>query len=143
MALDVEDVGEVALEADLEAEPDRFPAVVDDVVVLVHAVPDFSVDAQVKGLGPDGASGRDQVRVGELEASRIGLHRRAVEQQRLDPAQLDAVAGDEPGVPGEVALLLGARHLEVGLAHDDLVVGVDGDDGRPHLHFHGWTAWPM
>src|SRR5205807_2204727 len=60
-----------------------------------------------------------------------------VEDQRGGAAQLEPVAGHEPSVVGEVALLLGARDLGVGLADDDLVVGVDGDGSRTDLHFHG------
>lgn len=136
MALDVEEVGEVGLVADLEADGDRFPSVVHDVEVLVDSMPDLAVDAEVHRLGGDGAVRRHQVGIGELEASGERTHLGAVEQQRCHAPELQPIAGNEPRVSSEVALLPGAGDLGVWRADDDLVVGMDGDGLRSNLHFH-------
>ena len=46
VAPDVEDVGEVRIDGDLDRQPDRPPGVVHDVEVLVNALADGSVDAR-------------------------------------------------------------------------------------------------
>src|SRR5205823_13995193 len=94
-------------------------------------------DPEMHRLAGHDATGPDQLLVGELEAGRVRLHGGAVEQHGRHPPELDPVAGHEAGVPREVALLLAARHAEVGLADDDFVVCVDGDDGWADLDLHG------
>ena len=134
--LDVEQVGEVALEADLEIELDGAVAVVGQVVVLVDAVAHGAVEAKVEGLGLNRPGRRGHGGVGELEARRPGLHDSAVQETRLGAPQPHPVARDEPGVGREEALLLRAREAPVGVAHEDFVVGMHREHRRSDLYLH-------
>ena len=71
--LDVEDVGEVGFDCDLDRQPHRPAGVVDDVVVLVNAAAKGSVQTDRDRVRVDPARIVDEVPVGELEACREEL----------------------------------------------------------------------
>ncbi len=69
--LDIEDVGEVGLDLDLDREPDGPPTVVDDVVVLVHTAGHGPVDPEGDGLAGHDPVAIEQLGVGVFEARRV------------------------------------------------------------------------
>ena len=80
--LDVEDVGEIRQDRDLDRQPDGPRGVVDEVVVLVDAIGDGPVQAQAQRLPRDRPEGIDEGVVGELVARREELDRRRAEEDR-------------------------------------------------------------
>ena len=138
--LDVEDVGEVGLDLDLDRQPDRPPAVVDDVVVLVDAAGHGPVEPELEALAGDDAVTIEELGVGVLEPRRVELDGRGVEQERPLAVEEQLVAGHEPGVAGEEPLLGLAFDATVGLAHDEPVVPVHRDRRWPDLDREGHAA---
>ncbi len=87
-SLDVEDVGEVRHDRDLDRESNGPGREVLEVVVLVDAVRDRAIEPHAERLAFDGAVGVDQRVVGELEARRERLDGTRAEKDRpraVDP----------------------------------------------------------
>jgi hypothetical protein len=126
-ALDVEDVGEVGFDRDLDRQPHDAPGVVDDVVVLVDATRDRPVDPDPEAVTGDDPVPVEQLGVREFEAGRIELDRRRVEEQRPLAVEGQLIARHEARVAGEEAFLRLALDAAVRLAHDEPVVAVHGD----------------
>ena len=136
-SLHVEKVREVRFDAHLEVDDDPFAAVVRHVVVLVHARADGAVETEVDRVFPQLISaGPDDQRVGELEACRMVADRGPVEKDGGLAAELEAVAGDQPRIRGEVPLLFRARHLRRYFADEELVVEMDRHDRRTYRYLH-------
>ena len=124
---DVEDVGEVGFDRDLDRQPDRAAGVVDDVEVLVDAARHRPVDADAQGVAVDEAGVVEERIVRVLEAGREELDRGRVEEDRPAAVDPQLVRRDEPGVAGEEAVVRAAGDPPVGLADEESVVAVDRD----------------
>jgi hypothetical protein len=150
VGLDVEQVREVGGDLDLDRQPDRARSVVDDVVVLVDAAGHRPVEADRQGVAGDRADLVEQVLVRVLEARRVELDRRRIEQDRPPPVDVEVVAGHEPGVASEEPFLGTDLDPPIWLADQDPVVPIDRDrrradlDGQGHGRMIGlWgRTWP-
>ena len=112
LRLDVEDVGEVALDTDLEVTDHGLTPPVGEVVVLVDALAHDTVHPEVKGVLVDGAPiGPEHPGVGQLESSRMVAGGRSVQEHWIGTAERYPESGDEPGVGDEIAVLVTVRHL--------------------------------
>ena len=78
----------------------------------------------------------DDRRVGELEACGMVADRGPVQKDGSLAAELEAVAGDQPRIRGEVPLFFGARHLRRVFADEELVVEMDRHDRRTYRYLH-------
>jgi len=135
-AFDVEEVGEVAFDADLEVDLHVLRAVVDELVVLVDAVAHRAVEAEVHAGGGNPTVGSQEAGVRELESGGERFDGRTVQQDGRHPTELEPVAGHQAGVRGEIALGLGTRHSAIEVTDHNLVVGVDDDHRRANLYLH-------
>ncbi len=134
IAPDVEDVGEVGVDLDLDRQPDRAAAVVDDVEVFVDAARDGPVEADRERVALDLPDVIEKLIVGEFEARREELDRGGVEEDRAAAVDPQLVAGDESGIAGEEAVVHAAENPAVRLADDEAIVPIDRDRGRTDLH---------
>ena len=135
LAPDVEDVGEVRLDGDLEDQADRMGRIADQVIVLVDALEDRAVEAEAnRPFFEDdvvlrailGARQRKLGR-GELVANRKVVDGAGVEQQRNAPVDGDGVARHEARIPGKEADRASRHQRGVGVGDHELMVVVDGD----------------
>ena len=127
--LDVEDVGKIRRDLDLDGEPDRAPSVVDDVVILVNPAGHGPVQADRQAVALDRSLVVNEARVRELEPRGEELDRGRVEQDRLLLVDPHAIARDEPGVPGEESFLRPGPDRAIRRAHDEAVVAIDRHAG--------------
>src|SRR4029079_13992053 len=135
-SLDVEDVGEVRHDRDLDRESNGPRREVLEIVVLVDAVRDRAIESHAQRLALDGAVGVDQCVVGELEARRERLDGTRAEQDRPGAIDPQVVAGDEPGIPREDAVRL-PGDPPVRLADQDPIVAVRRDRRRSDMDREG------
>jgi hypothetical protein len=127
VAPDVEDVGEVRDDGDLDREADRPTRVVDDVEVLVHALVDGPVEADGERLAIDQPGFVEELLVRELEAGAEELDRGGVQEERPLAVDQEVVAGDQPRVAGEEAVVGTAQDPGVRLAHEEPIIPIDRD----------------
>ena len=131
---DVEDVGEVRLDRDLDRQPNRPASVVDDVDVLVDPARDRSIHPDRERVAVDLPDVVEQRIVRELEARREELDRRGVQEDGPLAVDPQLVAGDEPRVAGEEAIVGPADDAAIRLADEEAIVAIDRDRGRTDLH---------
>src|SRR5439155_20619095 len=140
MPLDVEDVGEVRLDRNLDRQAHCAPAVVDDVEILMDAAAEAPVEADRDRMRLDGAGLVDGDTVGELESRGEELDGRGVQENRRSPIDPQPVTGDKSCVPGEEALVAVRLDPAIWLADDHAVIAVDRDGGRPNLDGKGHSS---
>ena len=104
MVLHVEQVGEVALHTDLEHDLDGVVTEVREVVVVVYAVTQRAIDAQVQRVAGHRSAGGIEHRVRELEARRVRCRPLRGEQGRFHARDADPVARRQSGVGHDIAL---------------------------------------
>ena len=137
IGVDVEQVGEVGIDLDLDRQVDLAPGEVRDVVVLVDAAGDGPVKLDGQRAALQRAVGVEQGVVGEREAGRVELDRRRVEQDRPATVDEQVPAADEAGVAREEAFLRAGIDAGVRLAHEDAVIAVDRHGRRSDLDRQG------
>src|SRR2546430_437726 len=141
---DIEDIGKVRFDCDFEDEADRLGSIVDQVVVLVYALENRSVQADAEGaflenhivLGPIAGAGKGQLRAGEFPASGEVVERAGVEQKRHPAIDREVVAGVKAGIAREETDAGGRHHRGVRIADQELMVVVDGDGGNAVSNRH-------
>jgi hypothetical protein len=101
--------------------------VVDDVEVLVDALVHGPVETDREGLAVDRPEVVEECLVRVLEAGREELDRRRVEEHRPAAVDPEVVAGDQPRVAGEEAVVVAAEDPPVRLAHEEPIIPIDGD----------------
>ena len=135
---DVEDVGKIRLDGDLEDQPHRVGRVVDEVVVLMNTLENRAVQSHTDGalfedhvvLGAISGARQRQLRAGELPSRGEVVDWAGVEQQRHAPVDRQRVAGHEARIARKEPNACRRHHSAVGLADQELMVVVDRDGGH-------------
>ena len=110
MGFDIEEVGKVRFDGDLEIKDHRRSSPVGHVVVLMDTRADTSVETKVQRVLRDLATvAPDEPGVAEFKASRMVRCRRTVQEGWPLPTQPQPIARNEPSIGNEVALLVPAR----------------------------------
>ena len=129
VVLDLEEVGEVGAQRDLEMEPDGVEAVVGEIEILVDAFVDDSRDGQrERALGDVTVLGGDGP-VREVHAHRVVRGRARRQRRPRLTVGRDGVVADETGVIREHAELALAGDLAGQVGHHEGAALVDGEHG--------------
>ncbi len=133
LGLDVEHVGEIGTDRDLQVEPHRFLAVVGDVQVLVQALIHHAGQSERQRLPRDRAVLGEKPLVGQEDAGGVETDRAAVDQFPGRSVRVDRPGADQPGVEKIQPFVAGPVDLPVRFGDQDRHGLMDGDLRRADL----------
>src|SRR5262249_10957125 len=137
---DLEDVGEVATQRDLELKVHPLHAVVGKVQILVHAAVDHPADDKAKRAAWNNAVGGRNAGIGEIGARRIVGDRATVQKNPGLAIRVDGPTADDARIIEIETLLARPVDLTVRLADQHGLTVVDRDLVRTDLNLE-WHLW--
>jgi hypothetical protein len=141
--LDLEDIGEVGAQHDLQLETHRLHGVVCDLQVLVHAAGNGPTHDEAKRAGGNGPVLRQNGAIGEVDLGGIVADGAAIQEIPRHSVGIDRPAAENARVEEEEAAIARPVDLGIELGHKDCLAVVNGNLRRTHFNFerHGF-AWP-
>ena len=134
VALDLENVGKICTDRDLQVEANRIPAVVGDLDILVQPAIYVATDHQTQRARRDRPILAHEGAVGLEDARRMVGDGAAVQQIPRRAVGIDCPGTDHPGVTEIQPTFAGPVHLPVRLGHQHRLSLMDGDLGRTNLN---------
>ncbi len=131
--LDVEHVGEVRTDRDLQVEPHRFLAVVGDVQVLMQALIHNPGQPERQRLPRDRAVLGEKASVGQEDTRGVETDRAAVDQIPRRPVGIDRPGAHQPRVEKIETLVAGPMDLSIRFGDQDRHGLMDSDLRRADL----------
>ena len=143
IALDLEDVGEIGADRDLQVEAHWVLAVIGDVDIVVQSALDMAADHQAQRARCDRTVLAHEGAIGLEDARRMRGDGAAIQQVPRLAIGIDRPGADHPGVTKIQPAVAGPVHLPVGLGQQHRLPLMDGDLRRADLNLERHPHTPL